>query len=644
MNSAAKSPTPKKVKNKGPIRFEAIVPICIILILIGTYFKYFFDSHLKKAIEFGATYAHGAEVNVGELRTLFLEPSLCIRNIEVTDKSEPQLNIIQIGEIKLELMWDALLRGKFVIPEASILGIQAKSPRKRPGKVRPPKESKGKSAVTLAAEETLNELQQKNESNVLGNVFALAGGSNYQDQLKTLEGEVRSQAKIKALNDELKLKEQEWKKRIDDLPDESEIKQLGKKIEGLKIDTSSPQAIQASIKEVDQVFKEARVKYKDLESTKKLLDQDLKNYRNEYKGLEALIKQDIEGLANKLNIPSLDPNEINKMLLGSLVANQLGGLLKYQDMAREFMPSKYGSPKSERKELTPRERAQGVNYTFTKAKSYPRFWLKKAKISSISGQGEAGDMEGQLLNVTNNPRHLGLPATFDFKGGFPKPQILDVQGNITIDHTTNEPTEHGFVSVGSFPVKKNTLTQSKDVSLGYNSAKGSSRIDFNMKDRQIEINSRSVFTELDYFVTATDKNVERLLTNVTKDLDNLDLNIKAQGAWNKLRLNINSNLGDRLVRAIKGQIEAEIKKARQQVEQHVQGLIAGERAKLDKELGQLEQKLGVSLKSREDAVKSVEQTADNKKKEVKKEQQQKIDKAKDEVKDKAKKLLKGVKF
>ena len=265
-------------------------------------------------------------------------------------------------------------------------------------------------------------------------------------------------------------------------------------------------------------------------------------------------------------------------------------------------------------------------------------------ISSDSKQGEAGDVEGILQNVTDNPRHLGLPTTLDFKGGFPHQNILDVKGNLTIDHTTENPVEKGILSVGSFPIQKNTLSKSQDLELGYNSAQGSSSIDFEIQNQQIKVNSNSLFSKVDYFSSAKDKNVDRLLKAVVQDLNDLTLNIKAQGAWDKLRLNMNSNLGDRLVSAIKAQVENEIRKARQHVEEHVQRLVGKEKAKLDQEVQKIEKQLGVSLKSREDAVKSVETAVDKKKKESTQQQKKQIDKLKNEGQKKAKELLKGIKF
>lgn len=307
-------------------------------------------------------------------------------------------------------------------------------------------------------------------------------------------------------------------------------------------------------------------------------------------------------------------------------------------MAEEYMPTK--APKKQ-ETLTPKQRAEGVDYRFPKTKSFPKFWLKKAQISSSSKDGQAGDMEGTLLNVTNNPRHLGLPAELRFKGGFPKENILDVTGQITVDHTTDQPREFGKVSVGSFPVPKKTLTESKDVSLGFNQATGSSSIGFEMQNQTLTLSSNTQFNKIEYFSTAANARVAQLLSNITQGLNSLDLNIKATGRWDSLKLNINSNLGQKLQAAIKQQISGEIRKAREKVETHVRNLVDGEKAKLKSEVAKLEKSLGVSLKNREEAIATLTQKVNEKKNSLTNQEKKKLE---EKGKKELKKLLKGIKF
>ena len=69
------SPETKLKKKKGPLRFEAIVPILLIIILSALYGRFFFDSHLRSTLEWGATKAYGAEINIAKIKTSVFDAS-----------------------------------------------------------------------------------------------------------------------------------------------------------------------------------------------------------------------------------------------------------------------------------------------------------------------------------------------------------------------------------------------------------------------------------------------------------------------------------------------------------------------------------------------------------------------------------------
>ena len=50
----------KKPKKKGPIRFEAVLPFTIIVLVVWAYFFFFFDNHLRAGMEYFGTNANGA--------------------------------------------------------------------------------------------------------------------------------------------------------------------------------------------------------------------------------------------------------------------------------------------------------------------------------------------------------------------------------------------------------------------------------------------------------------------------------------------------------------------------------------------------------------------------------------------------------
>ncbi|MCJ8275300.1 MAG: TIGR03545 family protein, partial [Bdellovibrionales bacterium] len=518
--------------------------------------------------------------------------------------------------------------------------------RRRPGRILPKTNERGgksaaEAAVSQAADQTIDQLRNKNSNNYLSDMLAVAGGTNYKDQLKKMENDLKSSQRAKELEKELKAKEKEWKKRIDGLPKESEIKQLSEKVKKFKFNSKNPAEIKKSLKALDNIYKEARQKYKTVEGAKKSFDADFKKYNSEFKSIEQMVQKDINDITRKLNIPSLDPKELTQMLLGNMVANQLGSIMKYKDVAREYMPAANSKEERKAKKLTTAERANGVNFKYMTTTSYPLFWLKKAQISSKSGSAQEGDLTGTLMNVTDAPKHIKKPATLHFEGGFPNSQIYDVVGDVVVDHTTDNPKESATFTVGKFPVDENTFSKSEDVTFGYKKADGKSQIKVLLENQTVNIASQSLFTNVDYFVDSKDSRLKGILEGITKDLNDLTLNVRAKGSWDDLKLNMNSNLGQKLSNAIKAQLEAQVKKAKQDVEQHVRGLVDGEKAKLQGEIGKLEKQLGVSLKSREAAMNSVKSEVDKKKKEsVNKEKK----KAQKKLEKEAKKLFKGIKF
>ncbi|MFX4770388.1 hypothetical protein ABTB41_19930, partial [Acinetobacter baumannii] len=87
-------------------RTGAVVPCLIIIALIWAYFFFFFDTHLRHALEYAGTQGNGAEVNVANVRTSFWNASLEIQGIQVTDGTTPKKNKIQMGEVRWAMLWD----------------------------------------------------------------------------------------------------------------------------------------------------------------------------------------------------------------------------------------------------------------------------------------------------------------------------------------------------------------------------------------------------------------------------------------------------------------------------------------------------------------------------------------------------------
>lgn len=638
---SAKKPTKKakvskQPKKKGPIRYEAIIPVTIIFALFFAYFKFFFDSHLKMGIEYGATYANGAEVNVGSLSTSFLNASLDIKNIEVTNKDAPNTNLVQIGGVSFKALWDGLLRGKVVIPLASIQDIMIQTPRKRPGKVLPPKKSSESNVESLQSS-ALSVTNKALEGSMFGELADIAQGTNYKDKLKEMENNLKTSQFIAKMETELKEKEKLWKERIEKLPKKEEFKALEARVKALKIDGKDPMAAIAAVKEIDKIYKEVDSKVKAVKDSKDNLSSDINQYKNIYSDIRKFIDDDIKDLEAKMGIPSLDPKDLAMRVFGRQFAKEIQRAEKYMRIAREYMPP----PKKDRQSadaITPREREVGRDYKFPKTNFYPKFWVQKASINSkATPTGFSGTVGGELLNITDDPKSLGRPMEAKLTGEFPNSNIFGVVMHAVIDHTTDSPKESGTIKVGAFPLKDIMLSQSSDVTYGFKQAIGSSELKASMQDEHLDLNFNANFDKIDFLVEAKSNKVKEIITGISQSLGALTLNGSATGRWNSMDLSVSSNIGDRLQAALRQEFDKQLAQLKTKLREEVTKKVEGQKDKLLAQVGDFEKKFGVSLKDKDDAINSLKAKLDEEKKKA-------TSKEKDKLKQKGKDLLKKLKF
>ena len=634
-NSSDSSPAPKPVKKKGPIRTGAVVPTLILFVLLAVYFKLFFDGHLRRGIEFAGTHINGAEVDVGRVHTSFIRGSLEIDNIQVTDKEHPEMNIVQIGSIKFGMLWDALLRAKIVVDEASILDIEALAPRKSPGYVlppTPPSDKKGPSAVDEVESQVLAQTRKQYNGNFLGDVAGVLGGSDPKEQLKNLQGQLKSDAKIKELQKDLDAKKAQWEQRIKQLPQDKELKGYADRIKALKFDFQNPSELAKNVQEAQKIVAEASDKVKLLDQTQRDLKADIGNYSQQYKEVEKLVQEDVRDLQGKLKLPNIDAKEFSQQLFMSMVEKKLGSLAKYVEVARHYMPAKQtaaekAAAKEKAKEaaIVPHKRGQGTSYHFPITTGYPLFWLKHAAISSEMNSGEyAGNIKGEIKDLTSSPAELGRPTLILVNGDFPKKDIHGFDAKITLDHTTDVPKESMIMRVERFPVGAQTLSGSPDVHLGLTEAHGSSDMTAVFINDEITVHAHNTFGDIKYDLQAKNAVVHDIIDSVLKGIPTVDVNADVKGSLHDLDIHINSNLGDELSKGFQKQLQAKIAEAKAQLNKLIDEKIGGNRNKLkgdmDKMTGEftkdIDGKKGEADKGTKDAQNQMNSSKNNQQKQL----------------------------
>jgi len=571
-------------KAKGPLRTGVVVPTIIVLALAGAYFKFFFDGTLRRTLEYVGTQANGAEVNIGSLRTNVLAPSIEIRRIQVTDKDTPTLNLVSVDSITLRMLWDALLRSKVVVDEASVLGIEAYTPRRQPGYVVPPSPpAQGPSEIERVEQEVVVQTRKQASGNVLGDAAAMLSGVDFTEQLKSLQANLKTDARIKELQTELQSKKTAWAQRAKALPQPADVDGYRNRIRALTFNPRNPVELARSVGEANRIIGEIGDKVKLVDQATSEVKADIDKYSRDVAALDNLVQEDIAGLQSRLGLPDIDARAFSQSLFMNMVERRLVGVRKYVALARQYMPA---GGEADGDSLVPPRRGDGRTYRFPVTTSYPQFWLKHAALTSqLTALAEySGNVKGELINVSSDPALTGRPTQLLLQSDFPKQSISGLDARIVVDHTKEQPRESLAVKVASFPVSDLKLADTQQVRLGLQQARGSATLDAALANEEITVELTSRFQQIKFNLEVGNALAREILDGVLKRISSVNMSAAVKGSFSDFDVRISSNLGDQLAAGFARQLRAKVDEAKAQVRKLVDDRLAGARAALKSEL------------------------------------------------------------
>jgi len=582
-------PTPKK---KGPIRFEAIVPLALVIGLFALYFTLFFDGHLRRALEYGATSANGAEVDIGKLDTSLWKASVMVGNIEMTDPAQPGKNRVQIGAIDFRMLWDALLRGKVVINEASINDVQIDTPRKSPGRVLPPKAGGDGPGY---GDKVLAQMKEEFSGNVLGDLAAIAAGANPKEQLASMGSDLKSSTQIAAMEKSLDEKKQQWQSRIAALPKAEDFTALQRRLSGVKLDNLQDiSQTQSSLQELAAIRNDFDAKSKPVRDAAGSLSGDLAAAKGSLSGLDKIVSEDVRSLQARMHLPSLDTRTLSRALFGMDVLGKVQQAHGYMEQARSYIPAK-----NKKKPLAPmRARSNGHDYVFGRTNSYPRFWLRKALISSRL-QGGSSALSGQILDVSTDQPLVGRPMVATIKGDFPQQGISGIKAELVIDHLTSVPIERLTMEVGQYGVAGRSLVSSPSVKLGFAKAEGSAKFSAQLRGDDVDVRMTNRFSKVAFETKAQSEVVREMMNASLSGLNAANLDAHVSGTWSKLDWQLSTNLADALERGMRRYLQGKMDEAKARITAMVNEKIAEQRKRLYARQADLESSLKAALAERQ---------------------------------------------
>ena len=639
------NPAHSHKKSKGPIRFEAIIPILILCAAVWAYSTLLLDSHLKSAIEFLASNAHGAQVDVAKVNVSFTDPSLTIHGLEVTDKDTPTQNAVAIGKMRFALLWDALLRAKLVISESSITELSINSPRNSAGEVYPvrPSKSEEKPSVTARLESELKaEAEARTKNNVLGDIANILGGNDAASQLGEIREQLQAETKVKELQTALNTKKSDWAKRVEELPKPEAAKALLEKIRATKIDTSNPVAAKSQLDSIKADIAKVDEMVKVYQSGQKTLEKDIAEFNSSLKEIDEAAKKDLETLQNRLKIPSIDKDSITRSLLSKLLGDKLTKATRFIDQAKAYLPDRSEKAESGKPEFVPHPRGSGRTYKFPVTTGYPLVWLKKAELSSKSSpEGFTADFAGKVMNITTDPNLIKLPASVDISGDAPKQEIKDIKLKLVLDYRDDKGNADLDLKVGSHPLPEQVFTSGGDVEFALLPSQASLKATAQFTGSELRARIEESIREPQFKTGAKSEIVAEALQSAVKRIKQLDMKIDLVGSFTHQKIGLDSNLGSELASGFQTHLKGKVDQARTKLKSFVDGRVAAEKSRLTGEYSKAQSSINDLLKIKDGNFKDLQAELQ---KALKDKGSLDSDKSRKEIEKKAKDLFKKIKI
>ena len=482
------------------------------------------------------------------------------------------------------------------------------SPRKTPGEVYPPpppEPNQGPSLTDKVTSELKAEAEAQLKNNIFGDIGKILSGADATEQLNQLRDQLLSEKKVQELQVALNTKKDEWTKRINDLPKPDEVKAIIERVKGTKINTSNPMEAKKQLeslkKDIDKVQEIVAVYQK----SQKDIQQDVSGFSNSMKEIDEAVRNDMESLQNRFQLPSIDKDSISKALLNKVMGDKLVKVTTFLDKAKAYMPKKKNK-ESEDPDYVPHPRSTGRTYKFPITVGYPLFWLKKAEISSKSTpDGFSGDFAGKILNLTSDSGLINKPTELHLAGDAPKQEVRNLSFKAVIDYRRENGSTDLDLSVGSHPFPEQSFVSSQDVTFGVGSGPAMLKARAEFEGGEIKAKIQETIAN-PVFKTDAKAPLKEALSSVTGRIKSLDMEVTLSGGFTNPKIGLDSNLGTELATGFQKHLKEKIEQARAKLKTFVDDRIKGERAKLTAEYAKVQSAFNGLLQGKDTEFKSLQ--------------------------------------
>ncbi len=419
------------------IRWQGLIAFVVVVCSVTTLWLFFLDGFVKRMIEKAGTSLAGAEVDLAAADVKLFPLGITLNGLQVTNPEEPATNSLECARIALSLDSLNLLRRKVIVNEMAAEGVRFDTKRARPGRVPKPPEKK---------------TEEKSSS--------LSLSFSMPDAKKILETEqLESPKLIETASADLSRGQDDWQKRMNELPDRAAIDAYKARIQ--KINQSKKSGIAGlagELGEVRALTKDLEQELERLKKSRTAFSADLSSAQKLVADMQKAPMNDVRRLRDKYGISTAGLQNMSQALFGDSIGSWVRtSLLWYNRLQPVFRSA---VDKKGDKQVVKPLRGRGVNVRFKESRPLPDFLIIR---TAVSAELDAGMFAGTIRNITPEQQVLGSPLTFSFSGEKLKTaQAMELTGALNHVAPSNADDTARYALRG-YRVKDLALSGSKDL-------------------------------------------------------------------------------------------------------------------------------------------------------------------------------------
>ncbi|MBU0729055.1 MAG: TIGR03545 family protein [Proteobacteria bacterium] len=391
------------------IRWQGLIAFGGFCLVISIAWFLLIDSFIVSVIERYGSEALGAKVEVQRANLSLFPLGLELEELACTNPDEPMKNAVEIGNATMSLDLPSLLVRKVIINTMQMTGVRLNTQRKTsgaiPGKKSPPKKSNDTPGKTFS----MPAFDTPDVKEILA-----------REQLDSIKLAETFQKDIKAEQDN-------WKKRLTELPDENKLKGYETRIKNLKSSSRGLGGILGATKDIQIIQKDLDNDLTRIKDAQTLLDTNLSSYQKRIDAIAKAPAKDFERLKEKYTFSSQGLGNMTNLLIGPKAENYLTKTIFWYEKLSPLLEGGAASNKDRQPENI---RGKGVFIHFDENKPLPEFLVRHLQTEIIT---DSGTFSGKISNITNQQQILGSPLEFNFTGqNLKKIEALTLAG--VLDH------------------------------------------------------------------------------------------------------------------------------------------------------------------------------------------------------------------